>query len=669
MTLTPAPRRTMVAPIVQTAAIWPTGPGGWTTQPTLICLRAREGFTNDLGEAALIRYSGKIVDPGAAVQASRMPLSLLGHYVRISISDDPIWWGVIRSQTRKPAGDVGQIVTYNCAGLGYVLDQITPRHGYVSSESASDPSRAADWPTFNERDGGDKSATGYTIGGMSDVRVIGVASGLTKWTALDAVNAVLAAVTDQCPGGPRWAVAGQTTALATSEQWEMTGTALEMLARLINPRHGLGFAISVNDATSPPTAVITVMSALDAAITAGGAALPAADSPLSLDYREDRWVTEWNIAESCDAQYDFIGVEGSKPWWCLTLGFKNDGSGQLTKGWTASQEAAWDAATDEACNQGQLAHVWRRFVLRDGWAGATYSTPGSPRWLFGRAVSGAGDANYGEAGETGEPVAGQAAPSSGHYRFTRAIPLYQSQSFNWDSVTLSAGVATGVDRTKPLMPPLVFVVKGSTWEEAAPYWDVEDIALQPEEDAPALILGSGVDDAERNRAACEDDGQDLVFTVGIHHPLPLRVSWRRLPANRVRDQDRQVIIPAKAERWIMANDTVVRAILGVKQTKGTEAITRDDVDLLRQTLALARAWYSPASIDLSWTERGNIVIDSRGPGRLVTSIVLPTGIDSPTFISHAIGNVITSRAWDFTEESYGTSWQTKRIAADIEAVR
>ncbi len=676
MPLTPAPTRAMEEVVVQTAAAWPSSPAGWTTQATLKALKGREGFTNDLGELSLMRYSGKLFVPGTTSFVERTALSILGHYVRISIADIPLWWGVVRSQTRQPSGDLGQLVTYSCANLGYVLDQITPRYGY--GETASSPSKAIDWPIFNARKGGDKSLNTYVVGDQT-VSVHGsnpTIGALTEWTALDVATLILGMVKDQCPGGPTWTITGQTDALVAVEKWNLSGTALEMLTRLINPRHGLGFNITVDEGASPPEALITVMSGLATEIDVEGATIPAAEDPLALDFTgdavEDRWIVDWSITETCDATYDFIGVEGSPPWWCLTLGFKNDGTGQLIKGWTTDQEDDWDDATDEERNQGALAHVWRRFVLRDDWTGETYLAPTESKWLFDREISGSGDEQYGEEGETGEMSddATLLAPDPGHYRFTRCLPLYQSQTFEWDEAIVTAGAVTGIDRTKPLKQPLVFAVDGDDWMELGKYWGDEDVSLQPEDDAAAVILGSGAADAERIRVLCEDDELDLAFTVGIHHPSPLRVSWRRVPASRPRDQDRQIVIPVKAERWILADDTVVRAVDLERGLLNETVTVLDEIKILRQTLALARSWYGSVDIDLTWTDRGYIdFADAQRPGRLVNSITLRTGIASPTTITHGIYSVITSRTWDFTEQGYGTTYQTKRIVADISAVR
>lgn len=666
---------------VQTASVWPTDDTGWTTQSTLIALSADDNFCNDLGQATLVRRIGDGFDPGAVVAFSRAPFSLdiLGQYVRISLLEDdlswtPMWWGKIRERTfSNAAGAAMSEEQYSCIGLGFILDQFTPRHGYAETYDAL-TSRAVDWLPFNERPHGDRSVDNYGIGDK-EVHIHADSGFPLPYTAKDVARLILASVKDQCPDGPEWFLGGQAGdlseptpdpgnqgALIFSENWkELKGSALEMLTRIINPRRGLGFHITVD---ADHHAVIEVSSSLETAVTVDGETIPAAEDPIEeIDLSDNIAITDVTVSENVEATYDLVGIESTPEWWALTLGFKNDGTGQLVKGWNSSDETAWQDAVDagdiQKIEHGKLNNVWRRFKLATTWTGETYNTPASSRWTFGRATDNT-DLN-GSGGETGEFIAGDRIPHPNNLRFTRMLPLYENE--NWDTVTIG-----GVDKTLPFMAPMIFSVDGSEWKTLAAFCGNRDMRIDPEQDAGAFTVGHGFDDAVRIKAMCEDEGRDLVVTIGIHHPMPVRVSWRRDPGDQPTEQMRQIIIPqAKGRRWILAADTVVRLEDDLGKTRGSQLEILEEIADLNQVLAVALPWYTRPMVTLRWKERGALNVDSAvQPGRLIRDATV--GYIGGTATIADVLTTITKRSWDFTEQGYGTSYSTARIIHDWHAV-
>lgn len=644
--------------LVQTASTW----GTWTTDTSLICDYCEEGYCNDLGSAALWRPIGRVSIPGATTHVDRTPLAnTVGLFVRVLLQDNAgtitvnsvnykaLWYGIITGKEIE-SRDVGVVESFSCAGLAYFLDQRQLKNGYIVND-ATDFSTA--WPPkdLNKIPGGDASASTYSGIGSARIQDWSPAGDQVEFDAYHVAELLLNATNLQF-GGPTWSLGGlASTALNFRGAFSIDGTILEALARVINPRNGVGFRVIV--VAGQP--VVTVFSHLPSAITAGGVTFPASDEANALDLSTAVEAGQWRYKEDQSATYDWIGVEGGHQRYAASLNFPD----QMDQGWDAALEAGWDsafAAGDlEKLTDGVLAMVGRRYVLDPAWDG----TDESGHDVVMGARNTTTSAEYGTNGENAIWISGT-LPNGNALRFTQQVPLYEGKDWS-TTVTLST-----LDRTLPLMKPQVYIVVGADWYPLGEFLGREvgsEVNLTVEDDAPAVVLQLTPTEAYDLRTELAA-GAELVFSLGIEHPAPMRVAWNRGTGTRT------IVVPAPKYRFWRGCEDFVLGLDGVTPTRLGPADQDVIYELagMRQRLAVARAVYSLPQVEFTWRNLGTIDdSDATGPGALVTTATVPLD-NAATTAALTVNGPVTNRRWSLSLKDYGTTCSTRPLNTDVQAV-
>ncbi len=658
--------------LVQTASAWPLVDASWTTQTSLICTGAKDGYCNEIGSASLRRPLGRVIEPGATAGTDRTPLAVNGHYVRILIADafgpitvssvtySAVWYGVITSRATSMA-KTGAEETFACAGLAFILDQLQLKSGYIEIAIGG---KSTAWPAdnLNTLPKGDRSLDGYVVGGKT-INVIARDSSTVarfRWRALDALYYVLAGVVDQYPGGPGWGVSGQVgtdpgalaapstiadaKALQYDDEFSLEGTVLEVLSRIINPRRGAGFRVIVRDnGLGSYEAAIDVHSNLFTDL--GAISGTVNDNPQAVDLA-DNAIINWNFTEDTSATYDWIAIEAQHERYSATLSYASSGTVDLEKGWDSSVEAAWESSSDDDDDTGVYAPVWKRFVLKPTWQGLSYqravgsSTSEDGTWDGGAFVYG---------------------PDGNAYTLTPTLPMFEGT----DYTVVPAG-AFVIDTSKPEVRPQVYLKTGSTYELLANALD-EAVSMSFGENAAAVTLGISRDAALTLKDLVTDGGT-LYFTVGIQHPGRIRVAAQA--ASPVRTMSRGIILAApEVRRWKMLPSTILNLHESAAVYGYTGVPVIDETAELSYRLSAAYLHYGRVGGDLSWTKAGEIDFGATlAPGTLVTTASLPLDRAGAVTAKNVYA-IITSRSWSFDADSYSTSYSTQRLSEDQRAVK
>jgi hypothetical protein len=637
-------------------------------------MRASEGLANDVGDADIYHPAGSVLWPGETSFADLALKQICGNYVRI-LREDPegtiedvetdktytaIWWGVICSRTWQPNNDqTGLDAHYSCKGLLGVLDQIVPFHHW---EINSDSSAAADITlplVFNDKKKGNMSEATFTLAGRT-VHIFDRRSG-KLWTAKDAVEYLLAVTLASNTGGPQWTLGGSLVEddglLDFSEKWDISGmSTLEAITRIINPRQSRGYRLEMGEDFQP---IIYAMSLSGSDITVGSLTLPGSDDTTPLDLTTSSVIIDYDAQEEQLATYGRVGIVGGDDIYIMTLKCKVDDSGQIVRDWIDAEREAWAIIDDEdELKSGELSKVNRRFKIRADWDGSNHN--GSYLISSVREVSLGGDPEttlHGDGGYTGVLAGIDTLINGNNFALTKDLPLPVDK--NWDT----QDPATADFTTKPTEIQ-VFVKIGDEWQTLAEYAGYDSIQIETDEDQSSITLGPP------DIANFVDDilmaGNELYFTIGVKHQLPLMVSWIGDDLEPV-DQSRSIIkLRPHTSRKTIVQDTIFRISDGAAQSRVATTETESDLPELLQCLALATAWYGQPEWALSWEDIGIITTDLGKPGRLYTSFKYFYKPGSTSTIS--MNAVVTRREWDFSDANGRTKMITKRIKHDIETV-
>lgn len=680
--------------IVQTATALPAADAGWTTRPQLICETCGEGAVNDAGAATIRQYAGYGHLPGSTTPGMQSILAgLLGQYVRVLLEDGgpitiggksytQLFQGQIARQRTVPDGSIvqpGAVVEFSCLGLASLLDQLYVHRGYETSFGVGVPVNPGQCPAFNAKLGvsttGDRSSITWSVNGqmvyISDLSPL--ASG-TAWTALELAKLLLAGFASASLPvvgivGPNWVLGGDTTALAyTFDKRELHGrTLFECLNLLINPRRGLTWQ-AVPAAVAPYTSItIFIDSASSVAVTAGSFTLPAAAEQNALDLRGVAYAQGFEIEEDAASCYDVIQVEGNCPLVAISAAIHCTTATILTpptngdfhtetikRGWVASFEYSWDPSIDQGVG---YQHVYTRYVFQDSYNGHQYLLDATDGMRNFRPTTDAGSsapskAKYGVGGYTGlrsyldgggSPAP---APSAGGLRLEPFVPI---------------DVEAGADVTKGLCSPLIFIKEGAVYEDLTLQYGVTI-----ENEPPAVVLNASPDRIAELADRLNQAGVELVFTLGVRERMPLTVSYQADISTWPRDLPRVLVrrVPW-AEQWIGLKGSAVGVSGGGLLTLPANQTVIDDLPRLQDYLAILRVWYGSPAVNVTWTVKG-VVDASRAagfhrPGSLVTTV--HRGDAAIT-----CNGVVMSRVWNLTEADYGTTYTTRRLIPDLEAV-
>jgi hypothetical protein len=668
--------------VVEVATTW----GSWSRLVGAACDQASEGLCQSTGNASIR------IDLSPTLRAGRIATApdadYTGQWVRIRPISldratrgtilDPIWWGRILSSeiTAGPGTVATNLLT--AAGIGIALQQIE-LHRWWAVGQADDHDPGVILPQNHLPRGDAKIDLGLASHDAAG-------EDGTRWTCRKLLDRLVEYSNDHASGGPRWSLGGQTAALEFVEAWDLRGrTVLEQLAELIGPRRGLTFRLEIG---TDGNGTIRVNSTVGTAINEAGLdlAIPVNDrivfsnhptTGAALTYLDlDRPETPAaSLVKDRAAEVDELRIEGGYPWMMTTLAFLDDDTDAdkygLTKGWTEAEETAWDAATEEVRNSPRLAHVWRRFKLKDTYKGTGYFTPAT-NCVARVTRTTATDATHGTDGETGVitgTVAEATIPKGRNRRFTRELPIWVGR--NWADPIYQSAVAELGAFDKQCQHPMVWTRSTTTLEYRA---ITDQYQIQVEDDAPAVVLGRGADDAQALHDLLDANSGhlELIITIGLLECQPWRVSWRRDPASRPASMPRSITLrhPDITYRGVAKNtmigltdsQTTIKAdtdgqdvaVLGFGLPNAPEAARLDPL------LRLARLWYDSPAWGLTWTRVGEIdAATGTAPGGLVKAVKIR--LDKNRVMQPDISAVLTSRTWRFTRGDVATSYQAERL--------
>jgi hypothetical protein len=654
--------------LVQVAASWPVDDAQWLTVDGW-AEGSEDGFCNDVGAATIVIPGGLVFLPGDTTVALGVPVDLVGKYVRIceasdagSIADidgstySPAWWGIVVGQDfGNDSEQHGLQITYECAGVLAIMDQVTPLVHYAAPQSPSQPvadiGTAALFNAIGKKKTGNRSADLYDFGDGVSSYVFDNSGDGEEWTALQAANYVLAIFKLSSPGSPILSLGGQLTALGWTEKFDLGGmNALEMLTRIINPKQGVGY---IRGAVSPSGVVIDVMSLSQVEIPSGSFTLPANGSQVILDATEAGNISRPRINQNQRSTYDVVAVEMEKNQYAITLGLAD-----MEPDWTPQDEIDKDALDedDPALDEAPCSNVGRRFKLRADWIGTGISGFTMPTTRITETSDLCGNQGY-----SGELTIGDQYVKKAQFRFLKELPF--PDGYDW-----STQDPADADLTKKNAPPVVLAI--SPDGEYFPLGElcdppIEKIQINIDECGPVITLGP----AKVADTVLEliDDGWNITFTVGIEAQMETIVSHVSPSASprgapRVFKKERKGL-----KRRFITPGTTLGIDTGTtqRQSPGTLVAVQDDLPLAKSILAAVIPWYTQPDWTVSHTWVGVIDKDSFPPGTMIVQTKYFEGDGTITTVD-MIG-VVTKNARKYAEPGE-TSITTKRIEIAVEAV-
>ncbi len=697
-------------PLISLAEVY-TSPkwGNWKPQPQLFCMEASEGLGVYAGEAELVQKIGNVAT------ITEEPADIIGQYVEIraretpSTLSKPIWWGrVIKQEIVRTAA--GGEVRFVCAGLAELLRQSVLTKWYEQyflldgvTSKTSDPGSLL---PFNEKPIGNKcGSANQTIGTSLTRQTLNTwmhnrsLVPHSKWTALDAMQSIIAAFNDQYPFGPIWRLTGQTDALKydMSEDLEFH-TVLDIVRALATPSRGITFALQVpltadtannNQNKSDIYCNINISTGLSGVLTIADTTstpatepvtFPAALQQTAIDFSL-KDIIQWEYSADYSEVYDAIYVQGERPLWITSAGYDDSlwdteaatGTGQLTKGWTAAQETAWEAANDDGKSSPELAHVWRRFALKPLFWGHVYNKDGNADTSvpFKRFVDSFGN-------ETGEWTVDETnnAPTSGEtWRIERSLPVNSEQKLE----TIS-GSQSVIDFRKPMARPIMFSDDSGKFTD-----ETSGFEITMADNLSYIDVGRDAQDGINTKAFLTS-GKKLVFTFAYEFPQPWRLSWQRAiptatpqyqssnPSFQPADMPRSILLKANGQnyRWLKARAGTVGRFDTTSPTLDP-VIVPGDVDIYKpgaiyQLLELAKLRYTVPRVRAQWTQAGSLDLSPNyATQTLVTTTTIPYP-DSQDKTGVPIYGVISRRRFHFAVGKQAVSYAVEPSLPELNAM-
>ncbi len=702
-------------PTITLAEVWTAQQWGkWVRQNNVYCMEASEGLGMYAGEAELIQKVGTVdSDPSD-------PVSIMGQYVEIRAKESPssprtipIWWGVI---TKRDIGRIpsGAEVRYQCAGLAEILRQSVLTRWYEqyflldgSTSKTCDPGEIL---PFNDRPIGNRStASTFTIGTAAPRQTLNVPmhSRATvphhKFTALDAMKMVIAALNEQYPFGPVWRLSGQISALDyfLSEDFQFH-TILDTISGIAAAVRGITFKINVpltadnannNANKSDIYADISISTGLPGILTIDAVStptlnaiqIPAAAKQVATDFSPTN-VTRWDYSTDYSEVYDIIYIQGENDARMTSAGYDDDEwandaitiNGQVTKAWTAAEEAAWDALPPGGTERDQpkYAHVWRRFKLKPLFYGICYA--GNLASIPCKRTVRKNADNTIEGSETGEferdetndpPISGEA------WKILRSFPGSEQET----DADITAGA---IDYRKTHGRPYAYLDQAGSFEDVTHVYQLHAL-----DDMGGFELGRDTLDAENIKSDIKG-GKKLVFTFAYSFHKPWRISWRRAPATitdhfsslvnylQPKDQPRAIMLHASGENY-RRRKIDPYCIVGLNTASITDPVIAPaaGVDIytpgsIYQLMELAKLKYANPRVRASWTISGAVDINPASlyqTQTLITTTTVPYP-DRDDESGVPINGVITRRKWNFAVGQQSMSYSVEPTLPELTAM-
>ena len=662
---------------VQCAAAW----GTWQTVAGARCDEGEEGLYPAIGS---LTWS---LDLGATVVNRRQrviePVSYRGLWCRAQLKTnakgepDPLgrsrvdlWFGkVMATSISGGSATAGATLIASCAGVLAAWEQIYLTRWYEVGQAGllADPGELL---AFNGAPGGDASAiTTETVGGQSGLVVHDRqnTAATRRWTALQALTMLLAALRDEHPGHPSIILSGQTSALGyTVDFASLDGRPLsQQVAAIIDPRRGAVWRIEPNGNGWK----LRISSSVGADTTIPGMPpIPANDRQRPVDLTATDVLT-YRLGEDATPQVDRILETGARPWCCLTLGIDTNPalpSDQfaLERAWTQVDADTRATLDTNAREVGRAALVYRKYRLMATWrGGGRYNATRNDVLRMAREIDATG-------AETGTFLANGNKPDARNLRFTRELPIWQGR----DWATVAYGEQPP-DPSAQLEGPIVVGVKANAagYENLSARWQVQVC-----DDEPAVILGRTAADGDEI-AAYLAAGNKILVTLGVLGPLPWRVSWRRAPSARPCDLERVLMRhhPDVGYR-ILIDGTVLGVATATTLLQSSSADTKTGAtgttsewaldnatgtagsSRLDPQLQLARTWSEFPDISLTYARRGLVdTATATGPGAWITTATVP--LDASRSYVAPINALITGRRWRVAGLALETTYSASRL--------
>lgn len=627
---------------VQTAAALA---GPWTDE---------DGWAAFAGSDGLGTYAGE----SQATVASQAPnLAKLGRWVRIVTKDaDPVtaadveWVGVIvgasASARRDPANGIGwgASTVYRFAGLAHVLAQLFPtewREDLDTSTSSPTPYQGtapgtghADVGTpltFNPDGRGNRGQTPIQLDAAPAPTVYlharGLGDGGGTWNALRAAQTCIAQVRRTTSTLPPITLADPDSLLTYEATWEVAKLSLlGMLDTIISPAQGRTFRLTVDWATDS-----IVVTPIDLA-AAGDAQDLTGDT-----------VVDWRCDVDAATQADQWWLDAGARSFMTTVEFAQTLPVNGVRGWSATQETAWDAADTNGKEAVALSHVWHRFVMEPIWAGTDY--------LDGAALPYTRQTDGGTGEETGELTAGGTYPQAiTAWMVERTLPVGAGQ--DWTSAYPTTKLSTDTPREGPLV-----------------YWRKSGEALAVVHFSQQITVCDKVAGIEVGRDAADGAtlkakfaaGFNLVATLSFVHPLSWRVS--KLVTSPRTDAPRMAFtyLPADAfARVDVAGNAIVK-VDGAGAPVHAAAGRRDGAASLTDVRDRFASWYTSPDGSAEWRRR-SLAVRTPDPGDVVASIDVTIDPGPPVVDATVlIGSPVTRRVISWDLYNPGITWSANRI--------
>lgn len=626
----------------------------WQTVPYLQPLRATYALAPAMSRADFALDYGRVKREDQSSFNPWSPSPLVDRFVRILAvpNGQPpyvIWAGVFphegyeidgaEDQTQQPRGR--QIVT--ALGYEYLLDiRRADEWSLVAQDGLGQEllHRVPRPLVFNRR----ADRGGQTLGNRSTARktlgTFGRDPGADEsyvfskdaelWTFDDILQYYLALY---WPRATVFLPSGQTDLLANyTGVVDPTGKSVwRVLNDLIDRRRGLAFGIfgGFNDGAEP---ILHVASIFGDDITFDGKVYPGNPNPVSFDFETD--IDMQNVVVSVDhsARVSNIVVRGSRIIATFPVSFAD---GTLERGWTDDEQTAYlagansddDGAANDRVRDELDGRVFRAFRIPLDWDwkvkdGQGTGISGAMNFAtddFGRIDPSAGDIRWFNFGRTVERQtrlveAAEAANAQPEYR--PMVALLKRNGGFWPAHALnSADVPNG--QVRPMDREMGI-----------------EVAFRP---AHILALNHW-EGAKPSNVEPQFDWQEMILVLSIQTDDHLEVRWSDPNVPQFQRKTMIIDVP-EAELHYTINNCPIGLINGDIVVQEGFEITRDDSQLLRDTLALARAYYGETRARVSFQIAE---ISSVGtPGQYITDV-------SGNTHQFPVGTIITERTWDFT---------------------
>lgn len=615
----------------------------WEFAPYLEPIDAVESVAPAISNAEFLYHYGNIKREDSASGAIFIPARLKGYYVAIYshsvFGTAGLWVGIIQEENYKIDGGNSGDLTLKAYGLEHLLNQKRIYGSYVEG-GATNIGRL---DTFNQRYSRGPSASGNRTTSANGDGIYTFSRDGADWTNLDIAFYVL--FYHQDDNAITFALSGQVFILDNIvTRMDLEGlTPFDALNKLIDRRRGVGWRILSSGAG---TVHIHVFSILETPITIGSFSLPAngyQDSINSFDLIDLR--PKLHVSQAL--HYDKVVVRGERVITCMSWFFENS---TLERAWTAGEEAAYEAETeDDERATDKYERVFSTVRVPRGW-NWTYTT------IDDSTPAVATPFQNSEAEFFTTSVA--SAWNQGH-KFERWIPLEVPGAVSDTEPEFREPFAWVEVPGEPFK--FIFLDKLATIELSRAQIRMLDREMGFTFSSRINhIFGLDTFDGDSDIEP-EVDYRSMGITAAVktdHHMQVTRTITNAAPT----EVDKTLFIEvADAHFWWMADGTVTD-ITDRDHVFSGPTVLRDDSERLRAIATFAQAWYGQQRATIEYVFDGIGVFHPAG--MLITAAAVGWNVEK-------VGTVVTERRWNFKEAttSVRTGWQELDVRAVGGALR